>query len=150
MIQRSFTGLKFFSPAFSTPCLSSGPLNRNDAWLITVALPAQQRCAQKISANVLKKPQSLTQPPSFQCWPFIRWGDSTVSCYGTLWSWNRLVSQALFGPSLKADHWSTPNVIYSGKDCNVYQKFTLFKGSRERTLIVRLKYRLPFVRNNWL
>ena len=68
MIQRSFTGVKFFPPALSTSCLSSGPLNRSDAWLITVALPAQQRCAQKISANVLKKPQSLTQPPSVQCW----------------------------------------------------------------------------------
>ena len=27
MIQRSFAGLKFVSPAFSTPCLSSGPVN---------------------------------------------------------------------------------------------------------------------------
>ena len=54
MIQRSFAGLKFFSPVFSTPCLSSGPVNRSDAGHITVALPAQQRCAQTISANVLK------------------------------------------------------------------------------------------------
>ena len=54
MIQRSFAGLKFFSPVFSTPCLSSGLVNRSDAWHITVALPAQQRCAQTISANVLK------------------------------------------------------------------------------------------------
>ena len=54
MIQRSFAGLKFVSPAFSTPCLSSGAVNRSDAWHITVALPAQQRCAQTISANVLK------------------------------------------------------------------------------------------------
>ena len=54
MIQRIKISLKFFSPAFSTPCLSSGPVNRSDAWHITVALPAQQRCAQTISANVLK------------------------------------------------------------------------------------------------
>ena len=53
MIQRSFAGLKFVSPAFSTPSLSSGPVNRSDAWHIAVALPAQQRCAQTISANVL-------------------------------------------------------------------------------------------------
>ena len=53
MIQRSKLGLKFFSPAFSTPCLSSGPVNRSDAWHITVALPAQKGCAQTISANVL-------------------------------------------------------------------------------------------------
>ena len=55
MIQRSKLGLKFFSPAFSTPCLSSGPVNRSDAWHNTVALPAQKGCAQTISANVLKK-----------------------------------------------------------------------------------------------
>ena len=54
MIQRSKLGLKFFSPAFPTPCLSSGPVNRSDAWHITVALPAQKGCAQTISANVLK------------------------------------------------------------------------------------------------
>ena len=30
MIQRSKLGLKFFSPAFSTPCLSSGPVNRSE------------------------------------------------------------------------------------------------------------------------
>ena len=54
MIQRSKLGLKFFSPAFSMPCLSSGPVNRSDAWHITVALPAQKGCAQTISANVLK------------------------------------------------------------------------------------------------
>ena len=54
MIQRSKLGLKIFSPAFSTPCLSSGPVNRSDAWHITVALPAQKGCAQTISANVLK------------------------------------------------------------------------------------------------
>ena len=30
MIQRSKLGLKFFFPAFSTPCLSSGPVNRSD------------------------------------------------------------------------------------------------------------------------
>ena len=42
MIQKSKLGLKFFSPAFSTPCLSSGPVNRSDAWHITVALPAQK------------------------------------------------------------------------------------------------------------
>ena len=54
MIQRSQRGLKFVSPAFSTPCLSSGPVNRSDAWHITVALPAQKGCAQTISANVLK------------------------------------------------------------------------------------------------
>ena len=54
MIQRSKLGLKFFSPAFSTPCLSSGPVNRSDAWHITVTLPAQKGCAQTISANVLK------------------------------------------------------------------------------------------------
>ena len=55
MIQKSKLGLNFFSPAFSTPCLSSGPVNRSDAWHITVALPAQKGCAQTISANVLKK-----------------------------------------------------------------------------------------------
>ena len=54
MIQRSKHGLKFFSSAFSTPCLSSGPVNRSDAWHITIALPAQKGCAQTISANVLK------------------------------------------------------------------------------------------------
>ena len=54
MIQRSKSGLKFFSPAFSSPCLSSGPVNRSDMWHITVALPAQKDCAQTISANVLK------------------------------------------------------------------------------------------------
>ena len=53
MIQRSKLGLKFFSPVFSTPCLSSGPVNRSDAWHIAVALPAQKGCAQTISANVL-------------------------------------------------------------------------------------------------
>ena len=55
MIQRNKLGLNFFSPAFSTPCLSSGPANRSDAWHITVALPAQKGCAQTISANVLKR-----------------------------------------------------------------------------------------------
>ena len=55
MIQRSKLGLNFFSLAFSTPCLSLGPVNRSDAWHITVALPAQKGCAQTISANVLKK-----------------------------------------------------------------------------------------------
>ena len=60
MIQRSKLGLKLFSPAFSTPCLSSGPVNRSDAWHITVALPAQKGCAQTISANVLKRPNMTT------------------------------------------------------------------------------------------
>ena len=49
---------------FSAPCLSSGPIVTNtwsDAWHITVALPAQQRCAQTISANVLKFP-NVTLP----------------------------------------------------------------------------------------
>ena len=54
MIQRSKLDLNFFSPAFSTPCLSSGPVNRSDAWHIEVALPAQKGCAQTISVNVLK------------------------------------------------------------------------------------------------
>ena len=48
----------FFSPAFWTPFLSSGPVNRtntwSDAWHITLTLPVQQRCTQTISANVLK------------------------------------------------------------------------------------------------
>ena len=67
MIQRSFAGLKFVSPAFSTPCLSSGPVNRSDAWHITVALPAQQRCAQTISANVLKFPNVTLPTGRFPC-----------------------------------------------------------------------------------
>ena len=54
MIQRSKLGQKFFSPAFSTPCLSSGPVNRSDA------LPAQKGCAQTISANVLNAPEFNT------------------------------------------------------------------------------------------
>ena len=66
MIQRSKIGLKFFSPTFSTPCLSSWPVNRSDAWHITVALPAQQRCAQTSSANVLKPQKAI----SF-CWFFF-------------------------------------------------------------------------------
>ena len=61
MTQRSKLGLNFFSPAFSTPCLSSGPVNRSDAWHITVALPAQRGCAQTISANVLKQPRRRLQ-----------------------------------------------------------------------------------------
>ena len=59
MIQRGKLSLKFFCPAFSTPCLSSGPVNCSDAWHITVALPAQKGCAQTISANVLNR--DLTQ-----------------------------------------------------------------------------------------
>ena len=59
MIQRSKLGLKFISPVFSTPCLSSGPVNRSDACHIAVALPAQKGCAQTISANVLKQPSLL-------------------------------------------------------------------------------------------
>ena len=49
MIQRSKLGLKFFSQAFSTPCLSSGPVNRSDACRVTCA-----EGLRTISANVLK------------------------------------------------------------------------------------------------
>ena len=60
MIQRSKIGLKFFSPAFFDAMFifgtSQSKLIREVMRDITVALPAQQRCAQTISANVLKLP----------------------------------------------------------------------------------------------
>ena len=61
MIQRSKLGLNFFSPAFSTPCLSSGPVNRSDAWHITVALPAQKGCAQTISTTAGATTAAVTE-----------------------------------------------------------------------------------------
>ena len=67
MIQRSKIGLKFFPPAFSTPCLCSGSANRSDAWHITVALPAQKDCAQTVSANVLNWTPRFTLKSLLAC-----------------------------------------------------------------------------------
>ena len=76
------------------------------------------------------------------------WHSVELEQDGGLLHVRRLVSQALFELSLKVDHRSTPNLIYSSKDRDFCEKITLFKGSREKTLIVRLKSRLSFVRNN--
>ena len=70
MIQRSFAGLKFFSPVFSTPCLSSGP-ESIEVMRDILQSRYQQRCAQTISANVLKSPFarfSIHAPDFIKLW----------------------------------------------------------------------------------
>ena len=76
------------------------------------------------------------------------WHSVELEQDGGLLHVRRLVSHALFELSLKVDHRSTPKVIYRSKDRDFCEKFTLFKGSREKTLLVRLKYRFSLVRNN--
>ena len=75
MIQRSKIGLKIFSPAFSTPCLSSGPVNRNQTvkWCVTLqsrylrsSVARKQLARTSLKSYLDRKVESLASGLVFQ------------------------------------------------------------------------------------